>query len=180
MAIFSAIFPAFPRKGQILHEGILIVLTVISITGVFLMRNGKTARFRPGYVPLLCSLIVVLATEIYGLLALGTPAGFGRSNIMLEGVEAIGTLLLAPSALVFFIVMPGCDRFRSVVTGLTMAITGVAVLGIWLVVKDLPRAIDPALGLVGLYWFIGMPLIGLCFVACAVSGKNREKGDAPA
>lgn len=164
------VLAVFPNEGAYLFEVVPIITGTISMAGVLLfmlMGNLDSAR-RFLVIPLFLALSVIVITGIVGIMYWGiTPPP------TIDGIRGIGFFLLAPCSLIVFLKVQVSERIRTVSLALTLAITGVALLGIWFVAKDLPRTIIPSLGLQGYYWFIGMPVIGLCYLAWALPVKDK-------
>lgn len=170
MPVMYMILAVFPFKGPYLFEVVPIIAGTVSMAGavLFMLVGNLDSARRFLVIPLFLALSAIVITGIMGIMCWGiTPPP------LIDGIRGIGFLLLAPCSLIIFLIVHVSERIRTVSLALTLAITGVALLGIWFVAKDLPRTIMPSLGLLGYYWIIGMPIIGICFLAWAISVKDE-------
>ncbi len=169
--VFLALLLIFPSSGSSLWAIILVPAGAVSFAGAFLLlqRTVPKTTGRFFVFPLLLDLAAVIACGLYGLFILEAfPSGLTGE------IWATTLLLLAPCSVAIFIFIPGENRVRRVSIWLGAFISSYSVLTIIFLFYG---GFYPMLGLVYLYWLIGMPATGVCCLANAVF--NEEKRSKP-
>lgn len=169
--VFFALRLIFPYSGPVLWAIILVLAGAVSFAGAALLLHGAVPGLAGRYLvfPLLLDLVAVIAGGLYGLFIMKEfPGGLGGE------IWADTLLLLAPCSAAVFISVPGESRVRSASICLAAFISSYSFLTILLLFYG---RFEPMIGLVYLYWLIGMPVIGACYLACAFFIAGNGKAD---
>jgi hypothetical protein len=161
--------------GSYLFSAVFIVTCTIStIEAVFLL-------FEQSVKPVIRPLIILIVLDLIIVLASGVVGYYNSGGIINDGinekVRAIGLLLLAPCSLALFLSVPTNERVRSASIVLTLVTCAPVAIAFFIVMDLVVRnpyygIIESRIGLLAPYWFIGMPIIGLCYLGSAAYAKN--------
>lgn len=171
MPIASLLILIFPFGGFSTWLGALVSTCVISFIGSILLLIG--ARLDPArfywLIPFCLIIFAVLAAGVasFFLFSLGSfPEG--TSEIFL----AIQLLMLAPCSVAVFLSLPLRGTVRSASIYLATFVSAYSVMTTFFLFSG---GYFPMLGLLYLYWLFGMPIIGVCYLACAVLYRKKER-----
>lgn len=170
--VLIALTQIFPSSGSLLWAMILVPAGIISFAGATLLlhRTVSVSARRSLVYPLFLDLSTVIAGGLYGLFIMKAfPSGLTGE------IWATTLLLLAPCSVAIFISIPGESLVRSASIYLAVFISAYSILTIIFLIYG---HFEPMLGLTGYYWFAGMPVIGICYLACAAFiGENPQDHD---
>ncbi len=171
MPIASLLILIFPFGGLLTWFGALVPTCVISFIGSILLLMGARpdpSRFH-WLIPFCLITFAVLAAgvAIFSLFFLGS---FPKDTS--ETFLAILLLMLAPCSVAVFSSLPLRSTVRSASMYLATFVSAYAVLTTFSLFSG---GYLPMLGLLYLYWLFGMPIIGVCYLACAVFYWKKER-----
>jgi hypothetical protein len=151
----------FRTVGDLAFDAVLVSISMISFIGSILLlisaRNNSSRYY--WLLPLSLTIFAVITVEVAGFfLKLFTY----DTSVMLSGITV---LLLAPCSLMVFFSLPLPGKVRSASIYLAAFVSAYVGITAYFI---LIAGFIPALVLPYLYWIIGMPIIGICYLACAV------------
>jgi len=171
MPIASLLILIFPFGGLSTWFGALVPTCMISFTGSILLLIGARLDSSRFYwlIPFCLMTFAVLAAgvAIFFLFFLGS---FPEETS--ETFLAMLLLMLAPCSVAVFLSFPirGTVRSASIYMGTFVSAYSVLTTFFLFIGGYLPM-----LGLLYLYWMFGMPIIGVCYLACAFLYRKKER-----
>ena len=160
-------FPLWSELSWSPSGAILIITGVISCIGSLLLlyetKNNTPRRYW----------LIPLCMTLFGVIVAGVVTFFelfsGDTSILFIG---IALLMLVPCSIPVFLSLPISSKVRSIALALT---TGFSIYSITVTIVIIAKFIifgeaDFELEVVylAIYWMFLMPIIGLCYLACAV------------
>lgn len=168
-----AAFLMHPHQFPVLYA-VLLISSLVSLTGACLLTmESRFARIeRAAVLPLFLNLLFLLGTSalvLSGWSALPGDLGFA--------ITGTGCLFLAPCALAFFYFSRLCRRTRTASVLLAFLFSCISLIGLIVVARDFflsHGSIYASLSFFGIQWYMGMPVIGACLLACAMCEKDER------
>jgi hypothetical protein len=179
MPVLFCLHYFFPHSGSLLIAISLILTGTVTLLGSVLYLSGIIDKRHRFYLAVpLCAdaLVIVIAAStafLYGKSFLSDPINTA------ETIAIIALALLAPCSTALFYSLQKKESVTQVSTILSLAVSIFALFTILFVLRDMASSrstIHAMLGLLGLYWYVGMPLIGICWIVNAISGRSRQAG----
>jgi len=171
----SFVFTSY--KSAYLFPAIAVpqLLSVVSLFGSLLFISEMKSKSNRWYLGIpLC--IVVLPILITSFLSFFSGKPFLSDPLSITEMIWITSLtMLAPCAILFFLSFPGNLReINSIPIVLSVIISIFDILFFYFALHDfiIRPTLHAAGALLGFYWSIGMPIIGICLVAIAVRYKK--------
>lgn len=168
----------FPHSGPFLMVISMVLAGVVTFIGTTLHLSSVIHKDRNNFylgVPFYTAIMLIVALGLFIIL---TDKPFLSDPInVTETVLIIVLALLAPFSVALFYSIPKKGSVTQVSTILSLAVSIFALFTILFVLRDLVSSrptIHAMLGLLGLYWYVGMPVIGICCIANAISGRSRQ------
>ena len=164
----------FPYSGSSIFVISLVLTGAMTFFGSILYLLGISHKNRKFYLAVpfcIDALVIVIAGSMaifYGESFLSDPVN------IIDTAAIVALALLAPCSAALFYSLPEHGRVTRISIALSLLISVLAILSIVFTLRDLTirPTIHAVLGLLGLYWMIGMPLIGICFIANAVNKRD--------
>lgn len=165
-----------PYSGSFLMALSLVLAGVVTLIGSVLLLSEVVRKSGRSYmsVPVCLDTIAIVAA---GSVVLFSGKSFLSDPVnVVETISIVGLALLAPCSAVLFYALPEKNTVTRISIALSSLIGIFAVFVILLTLKDLSvrPTIHAMLGVLWLYWLIGMPVIGMCYIANAVSNSAIE------
>ncbi len=172
LRLFLPYSGSFLMACSLVLAGVATLIGSVSLLSEAVRKSGKSYLSVPFCIDTLAIVVASSMVLLSGKSFLSDPVN------VVETITIVGLTLLAPCSAVLFYSLPEKNTVTRVSIALSSLIGVFAVFVILITLKDLSirPTIHAMLGLLWLYWIIGMPVIGMCYIANAVS--NRAVGSA--
>jgi hypothetical protein len=168
-----------PYSGSFLMAVAMVLTGAVTLIGSVLLLSEVSRKNRKFYlaVPFCIDTLVIVAA---GAMVFLTGKPFLSDPVsMAETISIVALALLALCSAMWFYSLPEKGTVTRISIALSLLIGVFSVFVIILTLRDfsIRPTIHAMLGLLWLYWLIGMPAIGMCFIASAVLDRD-DRSDA--
>lgn len=172
--VSSVIFHAYIGMGLFFVSQILSIVSLLgSLLFLFLMRK-QSNRWYLG-VPFFITIFVLSISNM--LIYFSGKDVFSDPIRIIDTIWFASSMVLAPSAALLLFSMPGDQLAREYMPLTTSIMIGIfAIVFLLLVLREISAysSMEGSIALVLIYYYIGMPIIGICILTIASRYKNKD------